>query len=40
MSSEGDKLTDEFEREKELQLKVLGEELAGELGLGLRHMVF
>ena len=30
-------LTDEVEREKELEVKALGEELAGELGLGERH---
>ena len=30
---ERDRLTDEVGREKELQVKVLGEELAGELGL-------
>ena len=36
---EYDQLTDELERENELQVKALGEELAGELGLGERHMV-
>ena len=35
---ERDQLTDELEREKELQVKALGKEMAGELGLGERHM--
>ena len=33
-----DQLTDELEREKELQVKALGKEMAGELGLGERQM--
>ena len=34
---ERDQLTDEVEGEKELEVKALREELAGELGLGQGH---
>ena len=36
---ERDQLTDEVEGEKELEVKALGEELAGELGLGQGHLM-
>ena len=35
---ERDQITDEVEREKELQVKTLGEEVAGKLGLQERHL--
>ena len=36
---ERNQLTDEVEGEKELEVKALGEELAGELGLGQGHLM-